>query len=403
MPKQFHTHQLSNGLRVVIEVMPHVDSAAAGFLSRTGARDETRATAGVSHYLEHMCFKGTPKRDWAQINIAFDEMAGDYNAFTSKQRTFYYGWVRASDIDRQIELLADEFTTEKQVILEEIAMSNDRLEHLVIDLLHEKVFGDHPLSWPVLGYDTTVQDLSRDTMADYFSRRYAPDNLILFVAGNVDPDAIVATVERLCGDWTPGGAVTERTAGTIHTGSTCQQVDRFNQQCVALVFASPGGLDPVDETAEATASILGGSNSRMFWNVVQEGVAPRAGAFRMEYVDCGMMILYGMCDPEHCEKLVDALRREAATMSAEGVKTHEVDRVRNRRRTSLAVEAEAPYYRLVQLMDDVDVHGRPMTVDERLERVDAITVESVRDYLDAYPITGDGYAISVGPRDWTVR
>ena len=155
-------------------------------------------------------------------------------------------------------------------------------------------------------------------------------------------------------------------------------------------------------SAEAAASILGGSNSRMFWNIVQEGIAPRAGAFRMDYVDCGLMILYGMCEPDHCEALVEALRREADAISREKVKTHEVQRVRNRRRTSLAVEAEAPYYRLVQLMDDVDVHGRPMTVDERLARVDEITVESVGDYLQRYPITGDGYFISVGPRDWPV-
>ena len=134
MEENFHVHRLDNGLRIVIEVMPHVRSAAAGFLARTGARDETRAIAGVSHYLEHMCFKGTPNRTWEQINIDFDEMGAAYNAFTSKQRTFYFGWVRAGDIENQMELLADmmrpalppaEFDMEKNVILEEIAMAND--------------------------------------------------------------------------------------------------------------------------------------------------------------------------------------------------------------------------------------------------------------------------------------
>ncbi len=127
METPFHTHELDNGLRVVIEVMPHVRSAAAGFLSRTGSRDETPELAGVSHFLEHMCFKGTPNRTWEQINVEFDEMGSSYNAFTSKRRTFYYGWVPQGDIDRQIELLADmmqsimppeDFEMEKNVILD---------------------------------------------------------------------------------------------------------------------------------------------------------------------------------------------------------------------------------------------------------------------------------------------
>ncbi len=122
----FHSHQLPNGLRVVIERMPQVRSAAAGFLARTGARDETPELAGVSHFLEHMCFKGTPRRTWEQINTAFDEMAVDYNAYTSEERTFYYGWVRTEYIGNQIELLADmmrslipaqEFDIDKKVVL----------------------------------------------------------------------------------------------------------------------------------------------------------------------------------------------------------------------------------------------------------------------------------------------
>ena len=179
-----------------------------------------------------------------------------------------------------------------------------------------------------------------------------------------------------------------------------QQVDRFKQQCIALVFPAATATDPADETAEAVAAILGGENSRFYWNIMQEGIAPRAGAYRMDYVDSGTLVLYGMCEPEHCEKLAEALEREAAAITQDGVQEHEVQRVRNRRRTSLAVEAEAPYYRLAQLMDDVDVHGHPKTVDERLAQVDAVSVASVNEYLAQYPITGDRYFVSVGPRDW---
>ena len=164
MNNPYTTHTLDNGLEVVIEVMPDVRSAAAGFLSRTGARDETPERAGISHFLEHLMFKGTAKRSWREITIDFDRMGSTYNAFTSEDRTVYYGWVREGDIGPQIELLADmmrsklpaeELEMEKKVVLEEIAMSKDQLEHVAYDFIEENVFAGHPPPWPILGYEKT--------------------------------------------------------------------------------------------------------------------------------------------------------------------------------------------------------------------------------------------------------
>src|SRR5262249_2305929 len=188
------------GLTIVMEVMPDVPSMAAGFLVRTGARDETDQVAGVSHFLEHMCFKGTPKRRWQQITIDFDNMGSTYNAFTSKEKTFYFGWVRRADMERQIELLADmmrsilptdEFETEKKVILEEIAMSDDQIDRHLYDLVHEKVFAGHSLHWPVLGSTQTVSALARDQMQSYFASSYGPSEMGLIVAGAIDPYVVV--------------------------------------------------------------------------------------------------------------------------------------------------------------------------------------------------------------------
>ncbi|MCH7808285.1 MAG: insulinase family protein, partial [Planctomycetes bacterium] len=160
MKNPYTLHTLDNGLRIVIERMPDVRSAAAGFLVQTGARDDPAPLAGVSHFLEHMMFKGTPKRTWREITVDFDRMGSSYNAFTSEDRTVYYGWVRQADIGAQLELLADmmrstlpvgEFETEKKVVLEEIAMSKDSLEHVAFDFLQEKVFAGHSLAWPILG------------------------------------------------------------------------------------------------------------------------------------------------------------------------------------------------------------------------------------------------------------
>ncbi len=402
-------HTLANGLRVVIERMPGVRSAAAGFLVQTGARDEIPELAGVSHFLEHMMFKGTANRSWSDINIDFDRMGSTYNAFTSEDRTVYYGWVRKADIGKQIELLADmmrsslppdEFITEKNVILEEIAMSKDHLEHVMFDFLQEKVFAGHPLAWPVLGYDHTLAAMTREQMWAYFQRRYAPDNMMLIVAGNVEPSEIVEQAETCCGSWKPAGPVSPRTIPPIHSGTDVLPVDRFKQQVVALTFPSIASTDPRIETASAAATILGGDNSRFFWNIVQKGLAPRAGAHHLDYTDCGVMILYAACQPERSEEVLAAIRTEARRMCEERVFQHEVDRVKNKRRTSLAVEAEAPYSRLTQLMDDMEDYGAPRTIEKTLAEVDAVSVDTIRDYLQVCPINIPGHLTSVGPRSW---
>jgi len=405
----FHFHTLPNGLRVVMERMPNARSAAAGFLARTGARDEAPELAGVSHFLEHMCFKGTHHRTWEQINAEFDRMAVDYNAFTSEERTFYYGWVRTGDLERQIALLADmmrsrippdEFDMEKKVILDEIARANDQHMHVAYDFLHRQLYDGHPLSWPVLGYDRTVGALTRDQMYRYFEQRYAPNNLILLVAGHLDPSEVSDWAEKLCGHWVPAPPAPPRAAPRTRTGRAVQRVERFNQQIVAVAFAAPSADDPLHETANAAAAILGGSNSRFYWNIVQTGISLDAACYRIPYCDCGLTLLWGQTEPDQCERLAEAMQAEAARICSTTVAEHEVQRVKNKRRTSLAVEAEAPYHRLVQLMDDMDVRSRPRTVEERLAAVDAVTADGIAEYFEQYPIDRDGYFISVGPRDW---
>lgn len=407
---EFFRETLANGLTIHVETMSDVSSAAAGFMVRTGARDETASLAGVSHFLEHMCFKGTPKRPWQQITIDFDRMGSTYNAFTSKERTFYFGWVRRDDLDRQVELLADmmesvlppdEFDTEKKVILEEIAMSDDQIDRHLYDLVHEKVFAGSPLAWPVLGTSQTVGDMTREQMHDYFSQRYNPANMVLVAAGAVSPDDVVASAQRHCGHWTARGPRPPRRPPTFAPGGTAvARLDRFKQQALALAYPAPSAVDPADETAEALASILGGQNSRFFWNIVQAGIAPVASAYRIDYCDNGLMLLFGFCEPPNCERLIEAMQREVDKVIREGVTDEEVQRVKNRRRTALATEGEAPYHRLMQLAHDVDMFGRPRSVSERLAAVDAVTADGIRDYLGRWPMNEKPWLISVGPRSW---
>ncbi|UCE60610.1 MAG: insulinase family protein [Phycisphaerales bacterium] len=409
MSDPYTLHTLDNGLRIVIEQMGDVRSAAVGFLVRTGARDEDPEIAGVSHFLEHMMFKGTEKRHWREVTIDFDRMGSIYNAYTSEERTVYFGWVRHKDIGKQMELLADmirstlpadEFEMEKKVVLEEIAMANDELEHLAFDFILEKVFEGSSLAWPVLGYERTLTPLTRDRMHEYFRQRYAPDNMVLVAAGNVDPSEIIGMTEELCGSWEASGTATQRSVSEARTGVDVLHADRFQQQFLCLSFSSVSAADNLAETASAAATILGGSNSRFFWNIVQAGLSPRAGVHHLDYTNTGLMLLYGACQPENAEKLVDAMREEAKRICTERVQEHEVDRVKNRRRTSLAVESEAPYHRLVQLMDDMEYRGSPRTVEQMLAEVDAVSVDTIHEYFQRYPINGAGHLASAGPRRW---
>jgi len=405
----FTQQQLPNGLTVVIEVMPHVPSVACGFLVRTGARDDPADQAGVSHFLEHMCFKGTAGRTWHDINVAFDEMGAQYNACTSKDRTFYFGWVRAADFGRQMDLLADlmrsvlppqEFDMEKKVVLEEIAMSQDDLTSNAYEYLYQNVCAGSPLAWPVLGYEHTVGNLTREQMHAYFERRYSPNNLTLIIAGNVDPHGVLATVERLCGGWPAHPLGPARQPPIVRIGSATRTIDRFHQQAILLAFESASACHELDETAEATAAILGGANSRFYWNIVQQGLSTRACVFREEFHDFGLMILYALCEPDNIEKVLDTMRREARTITDQGPEPKELRRVKNLRRTSLATESEAPFFRLGQLADDMEYRGRPRTAEEHLAAVDAVSADTIGRYLREFPITGEGFLVSVGPRAW---
>ncbi len=406
----FVDQTLDNGLRIVIEPMSTVQSAAAGFLVRTGARDETPELAGVSHFLEHMCFKGTAKRDWHQITIEFDEMGSTYNAYTSKERTFYFGWVRTEDLQRQMELLGDmmrsvippqEFETEKKVILEEIAMSADQMDSCIYDLIHERLYAGHSLAWPVLGTTETISALGRDQLFEYFEGRYHPANMVLIVAGAVDPEATLKMAERFCGAWKPKAPRPRRIEPpTITPAVHVRIADRFQQQALAIAYPAPSATHPDREDADVFAAILGGHNSRFFWKIIQAGLAPYVAAGRLDYCDAAIMIAFGFCEPDKAEALLEGMKQELSRATRDGVTRDEVQRVKNRTRTALTTEAEAPYYRLMQLVHDIDVLGGPRNVEERLAAVEAVTPDSILAYLKRWPIAGPGSLTSMGPRNW---
>lgn len=411
MRSSFVEHYLPNGLRVVCEVMPQVRSAAVGFFVRTGSRHEQRHQHGASHFLEHMCFKGTPTRSWHDINVRFDELGSIYNAFTGKEHTVYYGWVPASRVGAQLELLADmlrpslpgeDFETERKVILEEIAMTADNFEHQVWNFLHEVCFGPHPLAHDILGEQGAIKQMPRQVMVDYHRQRYAPENVTLVATGAVEPEEVFAVVGRHCGEWqrAANGSIDSPTPPPLAGGVRKQWLEQFQQQSVILIYPSVPSGHREGETIEVFQSLFGGANSRCYWNIVQKGVCPQAGVAWLSYGDCGMLALYADGEPERCEEMLAALREQARDVSENGFRVDEVQRVKNRRRTHLALEGESPRTRLMQIVDDLEVRGHVRSSDARLAAVEAVSAKTIGGYLGRRSITGDGLLLSCGPRDW---
>src|SRR3954469_3369651 len=210
MPLKFHYKQLPNGLDIVAEENPDSHSFAAGVFVKTGSRDEEANINGVSHFLEHMMFKGSQKYTWEDVNRIFDEIGARHNAFTSQEMTAYYANVLPEFTERAIEHLPpllrpairnQDFDTEKKVILEEIAMYLDDPGHRLYEKLMELHFGNHPLSMSVLGSADSITKLKRDQMANYFKSRYGPGNMVLSVTGQLDFNYIVKLAEKYMGSW----------------------------------------------------------------------------------------------------------------------------------------------------------------------------------------------------------
>lgn len=411
MRSTFAEHVLPNGLRIVCEAMPRVSSAAVGFFVRTGARHEAPDQHGVSHFLEHMCFKGTPTRTWREINVRFDELGSIYNAFTGKEHTIYFGWVPVDRIEPQLELLADmmrpkldpdDFETERKVILEEIAMSDDSFDHHVWNFLHQTVFDGHPLAHEILGEKQDIENVPRDVMVEYHTRRYAPDNVTLIVAGAIDPQAVFAAAARHCGDWTASrdGRAEFLRPDAPPAGCFTRRLEQFQQQSVILLYPSIEHGNDDAETIEAFQSLFGGANSRCYWNIVQQGVCSAAGAAWLSYNDCGLMALYADGEPDRAEEMLAALETQARDVSENGFRCEEVQRVKNRRRTHLALEGENPKTRLMQLVDDLEARDYVRSADARLAAVEAVCADSIAAYLEHFPVTGEPLLLSAGPRDW---
>ena len=406
MQKQFTVQRFDNGLTVILEHIPQSVSTAIGFMIATGARDELPKFDGVSHFLEHMMFKGTHNRGWMEINRDFDQMGARYNAFTSWEETCYYAWVLNDETPKALELLSDmlhprlpgdEFLTEKKVILEEIARYQDIPEHVAFEEAMKLAFANHRLSSNILGTPKSIGRLTRNEMQSYFDQRYVPSNITLFACGSVNESALLEQVQKLWGDRKGPRMSSVSAPPGFKPGTKIVHKKDVARQNIVMLWPTLPLSDARATTASLLGAILGDDrNSRLYWALRHTGLAEEAGGGYWGFTDAGLMAVNASCDPDKSKKVADIMRAETAKLK-KGIKPAELQRVKNRARTSLVFSAETPFNRFRQLMNQWMIRRELLTADEMQARIEAVSINDIMALIEEFPLDGEGATAILGP------
>ncbi len=403
---RFHQASLANGLEVVAELNDRAYSVATGFFVKTGSRDETAEIAGLSHFLEHMVFKGTERRDALAVNRDFDRVGAKHNAQTSEEDTIYHATCLPEYLPATFEVLADilrpslradDFETEKQVIIEEIKMYQDNPMMVAYDTSKEVHFDQHPLGRSILGTVESIRALEPGPMRAYFERRYSPANIVLAVTGKADWDAVVALAEKHCGAWKGGPAPRETVAprGTCRFQAILREEDQ--QQTVVMVADGPPLESDDRHAARLLTMVLGdATGSRLYWELIDPGHADGVELSYQDYNNGGAFYTFLSCGPESTS---ENLRRVAGVyrrLMADGPTEEELDRARNKVLARLVIASERPMGRLMGLGYHWAYRREYHSVERELEIYRAVTTADLRRVLERWPLL-PMTIVSVGP------
>jgi predicted Zn-dependent peptidase len=398
---------LPNGLRIVSEHMPGLQSASVGLWVCAGGRHERADQNGIAHFLEHMAFKGTARRTSLQIAEEIEDVGGYINAYTSKEMTAYYARVLSGDVGLALDVITDivlnpvfhqaDIETERHVILQEIGQALDTPDDIIFDWLQEASYPDQPFGRTILGPAERVAGFGQADLRDFVGSHYGPDQMILSAAGGVDHDAIVAQAETLFAGLAPvgNGAIVPAT----FRGSERREVKDLEQAHFALSLQAPGYRDPGVYAAQVYAMAMGGGmSSRLFQKVREErGLCYSIFAQSGAYEDTGSVTIYAGTSGEEIAELTDLTLTELKR-SADDMTEAEVARARAQLKAGMLMGLESPSSRAERLARLLSIWGRIPEVSEAVARIDAVDVASVRAYGES--LAGGEAALALyGPVD----
>ncbi len=394
MAVQYVEETLSNGLKIVGEIDPSSASAAAGFFVRSGARDEPRELMGISHFLEHLVFKGNDDRSGEEIDEAFDELGVSHNAWTSHEITAFHVHGLPDVLEPALSVLASilrpalresDIDDEREVVIEEIAMYEDQPFWQLWERAAEEYFGDHPMGFRVLGTTATVGSMSPEAIRCWHADRYGADNMVLALSGRIDFDRIVTAVDQLCGSWSRTGA-----SRTLHELSHSEkefviQSDRVTAAYVMGIAPAPALQDVNRHAAAILNWVLGrGDGSRLYWSLVDVGDAEEARSEYEGHDRCGQTVSWAVCEPERIDYVESVMRAEHDAV-ADSLTEDDLAMARAVLRTAVTVHGELPAGRMQRLGRMQTTLGRYIPLEEELASLNAVTLEGVRRVAEAWP------------------
>lgn len=407
----FKHKQLQNGLTLIGEYHPQAQTTAMGFFVRTGSRDETPEISGVSHFLEHMVFKGTDSLNWQQVNEAFDGIGAKFNAFTAEENTVYYAAVLPEflpDVARlwsqlmRPSLREEDFNIEKNVILQEIAMYKDMPQFDVLDQARALHFGSHPCGNSTLGTEQTIGDLKVEQMRDYFNRRYAPNNLVAACCGNFDFDQFCELIESICGDWKPAQA--DRPLSFFEGTRQRKHLHKetLARHHICLISPMVSMQDPRRFAASLLGMIIGDdSGSRYFWSLVDPAIAETA-SMQAETMDgIGAMYSYICCEPAAAPKVAEIIQGIFSDLSRNGIQEKELTAAQNKVLSALTLKSEQPMGRIFGLGFNWVYSHLYRTLADDIAAIRAITVDDINRLIEEFP-PGQFSCLSMGPEVWEI-
>jgi predicted Zn-dependent peptidase len=403
---KFQQCTLSNGLTLIAETNPAVYSVAAGFFVRTGSRDESSEVSGVSHFLEHMAFKGDDKFSADDINRVFDEIGAKYNASTSEEVTMYYAAVLPEYLERALELLSslmqpslrrEDFDMEKNVILEEISMYEDQPSFTCYDHIMATHFAGHPLGQSILGSQASITALTADQMQAYHRSRYHTGNITLAIAGNCRFEDAVALAEKYCSRIPQGQP--SRLLPPVEARRNSRLIVRESslQEHIMEMGVGPDSRDELRFAAELLSVVIGDdSGSRLFWELVDPGHAEAADLSYSEYDGAGSWMSYLSCSPEQVAENLERCRKVFADVNAHGITADELEQARNKVASRVVLRGERPMGRLSSLGGNWMYRQDYRSISDDLKSVRSVTLNEIRKVLDQYPLAMTT-TVGVGP------
>ncbi len=390
----YNLFKLNNGLRVVVENIENFNSVSVGLWVENGSRNENQFNNGISHFIEHMFFKGTKTKTAKQIAESVEDIGGQINAFTGKEATCYYVKVLDSYLELGLEVISDmlfnskfaeeDIEKEKGVIVEEINMSEDSPEDVLMDLHSMATWGKDSISRPILGYENTVRAFNREMLLDYLHRYYIPENCVISICGNVDMNGIEKLVEKYFGNW-----YCENKSITVYNKPCIQKNNYFRKKDIEQLHISMGipGLDLAHDdiyTLILLSNILGGGASSILFQKIREelGICYSIYLFISSHINVGTVNIYAGLNPQYIKDALETINKELEKFSAQNISSEKLYKAKEQLKGSYILGLESTSSRMFSNGKSVLFKNKINTPMDVLKKIDLIDYERINNVMD---------------------